>query len=70
MSSQQAVPNLSLDDLHAEVMKEYSEVAINPGKGYHFHTGLDAAERLGYDASLYADLPEESINSFAGTGNP
>jgi len=70
MSSQQAVPKLSLDDLHAEVMKEYTEVANNPGKGYHFHTGLDAAERLGYNASLYADLPEENINSFAGTGNP
>jgi len=70
MNSSQAVPELSSDDLRAEVMKEYAEVAVNPDKGYHFHTGLDAVQRLGYEKSLYADLPEENINSFAGMGNP
>ncbi len=70
MSWTQAVPELSVEDLRDEVKKEYTEVAHNPDKGYHFHTGLDAAERLGYEESLYAGLPEGSINSFAGMGNP
>jgi SAM-dependent methyltransferase len=70
MSSTQAVPELSVEDLRDEVKKEYTEVAQNPDKGYHFHTGLDAAERLGYEEFLYAGLPEGNINSFAGMGNP
>lgn len=70
MSTLQAIPKLSRDDLHDEVVKEYAEVAVDPKKGYHFHTGLDAAERLEYDPALYAGLPEDNINSFAGTGNP
>lgn len=70
MSTLQAVPDLSTDDLHEEIRKEYAEVADHPDKGYHFHTGRDAASRLGYDEALYSDIPEGSIESFAGTGNP
>jgi ubiquinone/menaquinone biosynthesis C-methylase UbiE len=53
-----------------EIKKEYTNVALNPNKGYHFHTGRRAASLLGYDESLYTGLPESSIASFAGTGNP
>lgn len=66
----QAVPKLSPDALHHEVKLEYAEVARDPYKGYHFHTGRAAATRLGYDEALYAALPEGNIASFAGTGNP
>ena len=70
MSIVQAVPKLSLEDLRGEIKKEYASVALNPAKGYHFHTGRAAASRLGYDERLYAGLPETNIASFAGTGNP
>jgi SAM-dependent methyltransferase len=64
------VPKLSLDDLRVEIKKEYTNVALDPTKGYHFHTGRRLAGILGYDEALYAGLPESNIASFAGTGNP
>ena len=66
----QALPKLSADELRAAVRNEYADVATDPEKGYHFHTGRDAADRLHYDPSLYEQLPERNIASFAGTGNP
>lgn len=70
MTTQQAIPELSVSELHDAVKNEYAEVAVDPAKGFHFHTGVDAASRLEYNPVLYADLPEGSIASFAGTGNP
>jgi SAM-dependent methyltransferase len=70
MSTLQTTPELSIEELREEVRKEYTDVALAPNKGYHFHTGRDAADRLGYDQSLYAGLPEGNVASFAGTGNP
>lgn len=61
---------ISVEDLLDAIKKEYSNVAILPEKGYHFHTGRAALDRIGYDRTLYASVPEESITSFAGTGNP
>jgi SAM-dependent methyltransferase len=70
MSTPQSLPNLSREQLHAEIRKEYASVALEPDKGYHFHTGRAALSRLGYEEYLYAGLPEATIASFAGTGNP
>jgi SAM-dependent methyltransferase len=70
MSNLQNTPKLSVEELRDEVKKEYTNVALDPHKGYHFHTGRDAAERIGYDKSHYAALPEGSVDSFAGMGNP
>lgn len=64
------VPKISLDELRLEIKKEYTNVALEPNKGYHFHTGRRLANLLGYNESLYADLPESNIASFAGMGNP
>ncbi len=66
----QAITNITDNALREAIKKEYAEVARNPRKGYHFHTGREAATRIGYDPELYAGLPEENIASFAGTGNP
>ena len=66
----QPIPKISLDELRLEIKKEYTNVALDPNKGYHFHTGRRLANLLGYDPSVYADLPESNIASFAGTGNP
>jgi SAM-dependent methyltransferase len=70
MTHHQNVPKISLDELRVEIKKEYTNVALDPGKGYHFHTGRKLANLLGYDEALYADLPEANLASFAGTGNP
>lgn len=70
MSTLQAIPNLSAEDLRKEVSTEYAEVARDPHKGYHFHTGRAAASRLGYDEAYYDLIPSGNIASFAGTGNP
>ncbi len=66
----QHVPNISLDQLRVEIKKEYANVALDPAKGYHFHTGRRLIGILGYDEALFAGLPEANIASFAGTGNP
>lgn len=70
MSTLQSVPKLSVEALREEVKTEYTEVALDPHKGYHFHTGRDAATRLGYDEALYSGIPDGNIDSFAGMGNP
>jgi hypothetical protein len=70
MIGQNLTPKISTEALRDEVMKEYASVALNPHKGYHFHTGREALRRIGYDESLYETLPEENIASFSGTGNP
>jgi len=70
MSSILQALKISVDDLHDAIKKEYSTVAKEPRKGYHFHTGCDATDRIGYDPSLYTNIPKENIESFAGTGNP
>lgn len=70
MDIKQFMPKISESDLRKEVRKEYANVARDPHKGYHFHTGREALSRIGYDEALYEAIPEESIASFAGTGNP
>jgi hypothetical protein len=52
MSELQFISNLSAEKLREEVKVEYTEVALDPDKGYHFHTGRDAVIRLGYDLNF------------------
>jgi len=57
--------------LREEISKVYSEVARDPKKGYHFHTGpAYATERLGYSREALAELPDAVTAAFAGVGNP
>jgi SAM-dependent methyltransferase len=57
--------------LRDAIQRVYSEVACDPKKGYHFHTGPEyAAERLGYSAAALAELPSSVTAPFAGVGNP
>lgn len=62
--------NIPAGILRNAIRKEYSSVANEPDKGYHFHTGKKALKRIGYDEKLYELIPEDNIASFAGTGNP
>lgn len=61
---------VSVETLRCEIKREYAEVATQPEKGFHFHTGRPLAKLLGYDEELLTGLPEQSIASLAGTGNP
>jgi SAM-dependent methyltransferase len=62
---------LDTERLREEISKVYREVARDPKKGYHFHTGPEyAAERLGYERAALAELPDAVTAPFAGVGNP
>jgi SAM-dependent methyltransferase len=62
--------NLDVEQLRKAVQAEYVEVAVNPTKGFHFHTGRPLAEKLGYDAADVGQLPDDVVESFAGVANP
>jgi len=56
--------------LRSQVQEKYTEVAVEPGKGFHFHTGRPLARMLGYTDTDVESLPPSTVESFAGTGNP
>jgi SAM-dependent methyltransferase len=58
------------DALREQVRSKYREVAVDPGAGFHFHTGRALASRLGYEAAAVGALPDRAVESFAGVGNP
>ena len=56
--------------LREVIQAVYAEVAGDPKKGYHFHTGPTyAIDYLGYTADL-RDLPDSITGPFAGVGAP
>jgi SAM-dependent methyltransferase len=61
---------LDLAELRAAISEEYTAVALKPEQGFHFHTGRPLARLLDYSEEWLAGIPETSIESFAGTGNP
>jgi arsenite methyltransferase len=58
------------DALRAQVRDKYREVAVDPHRTFHFHTGRTLAARLGYQAAQVEALPDSAVESFAGVGNP
>ena len=62
--------DVDLGELRQAIQTEYAEVALHPAKGFHFHTGRPLARLLGYADAWLVGIPESSIESFAGTGNP
>lgn len=69
-ADQPSFPNATVDILRYEVRKKYCEVAHDPYKGFHFHTGLPLAQKLGYRQEWLDGLPQTAVESLAGTGNP
>src|SRR5215813_3501301 len=63
-------PSLDVERLREAIRQEYTEVAVKPEQGFHFHTGRPLARLLGYAGEWLEGIPEGSIESFAGTGNP
>jgi len=65
-----SVPTFDVDSLRRAIQLEYAEVAEHPELGFHFLVGHPLAQVLGYDPAWLEGIPESSIESFAGTGNP
>jgi arsenite methyltransferase len=59
-----------VESLRCAIKNEYELVAREPDRGFHFHTGWPLARILGYQDEWLEDIPQISIESFAGTGNP
>ena len=64
------IPGLDVEALREAIHDEYATVARNPEQGFHFHTGRRLTKLLGYDEAWLDGIPEPTIASFAGTGNP
>ena len=65
-----AIEGLDVEELRSAIRDEYAQVAERPEQGFHFHTGRPLAAILGYSPDWLEQVPEETIASFAGTGNP
>ena len=63
-------PQVDRETLREAIQHEYRVVATEPTKGFHFHTGRPLARLLSYRDEWLDGVPEDSIESFAGTGNP
>ena len=62
--------NVAVKILREEIQREYTEVACDPSKGFHFNTGERAAEIAEYDPDWLENIPSRVVESFAGLGNP
>ena len=58
------------EELRRRISEKYRDVAVNPEMGFHFHTGRPLTQMLGYPAAVVDRLPQGTVDSFAGTGNP
>jgi 2-polyprenyl-3-methyl-5-hydroxy-6-metoxy-1,4-benzoquinol methylase len=70
MTEAHAIGALDRDVLRQEIRNEYREVARQPDRGFHFHTGRTLARLVEYQDEWLEGIPEPVISRFAGTGNP
>jgi SAM-dependent methyltransferase len=63
-------PALHVESLRRAIQEEYAVVAQEPEHGFHFLVGRPLARLLGYAEAWLNNIPEPTIASFAGTGNP
>ena len=70
MAQQVLAAGVDRGQLRRQIRAKYTEVALEPEKGFHFHTGRPLAAMLAYDDVDVDSLPPSTVESFAGTGNP
>lgn len=58
------------ETLRTAIKDEYTAVAEDPGRGFHFHTGRRLTALVGYNDEWLEGIPEPAVAAFAGTGNP
>jgi arsenite methyltransferase len=56
--------------LRDEIQKTYTEVSTDQGKDFVFPTGRGWAEDLGYPQPELSNVPDATVESFAGVANP
>jgi arsenite methyltransferase len=56
--------------LRDEIQKTYTDVSSEPGQDFIFPTGRAWAEDLGYPQPELSNVPEATVQSFAGVANP
>ena len=61
---------VDVDVLRDEIQKTYTEVSTQPGDDFIFPTGRIWAEDLGYPQPELSNVPNASVDSFAGVANP
>jgi 2-polyprenyl-3-methyl-5-hydroxy-6-metoxy-1,4-benzoquinol methylase len=62
--------NAAVRILRDEISREYTDVATEPDRGYHFNTGRAALVMNGYEPEWIEGIPDSTIASFSGMGNP
>jgi SAM-dependent methyltransferase len=63
-------PPVDVDVLREEIQKTYTEVSTQPADDFIFPTGRSWAEALGYPQPELSNVPDASVESFAGVANP
>jgi SAM-dependent methyltransferase len=61
---------VDVDVLRDEIQKTYTDVSTEPGQDFIFPTGRAWAEDLGYPQPELSNVPEATVQSFAGVANP
>jgi arsenite methyltransferase len=61
---------VDVDVLREEIQKTYTSVSAQPGEEFIFPTGRAWAEKLGYPQPELSNVPDRSVESFAGVANP
>jgi SAM-dependent methyltransferase len=62
--------SIDVEYLRRQVQEKYTEVAVTPEKGFHFHAGRPLAAMLEYPEPVVDAIPSFVMESFAGVGNP
>src|SRR5436189_4599608 len=61
---------IDVNVLRDEIQKAYTSVSTEPGEDFIFPTGRGWAEELGYPQPELSNVPDASVDSFAGVANP
>src|SRR5437764_9361866 len=61
---------VDVDVLRDEIQKTYTDVSTQPDQDFIFPTGRGWAEDLGYPQPELSNVPEPTVQSLAGVGNP
>jgi len=65
-----AIVSHKREAIHRAVREMYTAVARSPEQKFHFPTGRQACEAVGYPPALVASVPARAVESFAGVGCP
>jgi len=65
-----AIVSHKREAIHRAVREMYTTVAKSPAQKFHFPTGREACDAVGYPPALVASVPARAVESFAGVGCP